>query len=208
MADTKKEILELLARQEWSAQGLAERLSMTPAGIRQHLSALEAQGWITHRKLGGEPNRPTYLYRLSEAGKATFPKRYDLLAASLVRTAKGDLGPEATLELVEHAGRDVASHVAPTGADRADDVHRALAYLDSVVACRGDISTEPSGALRVLLYQCPFQSVSREHPEVCPAFFRGLFGALLGNPSVACTPISQGLACCEVSIGPKDGSGG
>jgi predicted ArsR family transcriptional regulator len=201
VADTKQDIIELLAREELSAQGLSERLSMTPAGIRQHLVALEGQGLVIHRRLGGEPNRPTSLYRLSEAGKASFPKRYDLLAASMVRTAKGDLGAESTVRLLEHAGREVAAQVAPAGGDRADDALRALACLDPVLAERRDITADSSGALRVLLHHCPFQTVSKEHPEVCPAFFRGLFGALLGARSVSCTPVTQGLACCEIAVG-------
>jgi predicted ArsR family transcriptional regulator len=206
MPDTKQEILGLLARHEWSAQQLSDRLAMTPAGIRQHLATLEAQGLVTHRKQGGEPNRPTYLYRLSETGKATFPKRYDLLAATLVRTAKGDLGPDATLRLLEHTGSQVASHVTPTGTDLVTRTHDALTYLDSTVACRGDISTDSTGALRVVLYQCPFQAVSKEHPEVCPAFFRGFFGTLLGARSVSCTPVSHGQACCEISMESNEDS--
>jgi predicted ArsR family transcriptional regulator len=202
VTDVKREILEMLARQEWSAQGLSKRLAMTPVGIRQHLTALEDRGLVTHRKQGGQPNRPTHLYRLSEAGKAAFPKRYDLLAAALVRTAKADLGDDAALRLVEHAGIQEASHVATQGTDRATRAHEALAYLDRTVACRGDISTGANDVLRVTLYQCPFQSVSKEYPEVCPAFFRGFFGTLLGTRSVACTPVSDGLACCELSVEP------
>jgi len=200
VADIKKEIIEILARQESSAHGLSKRLGMTPVGIRQHLSALEDRGLVTHRKLGGQPNRPTHLYRLSEAGKATFLKRYDLLAAALVRTATEELGPDAALRLVEHAGIQVASEVATQSSDRATKAHDALAYLDPTVACRGDISVGPAGALRVVLYQCPFQSVSKEHPGVCPAFFRGFFGTLLGTRAVTCSPVSEGLACCALSV--------
>jgi len=190
----------MLARREWSAQGLAERLAITPVGIRQHLTALEDRGLVTHRKLAGQPNRPTHLYRLSEAGKATFIKRYDLLAAALVRTATEELGPDAALRLVEHAGIQVASEVATQSSDRATKAHDALVYLDPAVACRGDISTGPQGDLRVVLYQCPFQAVSKEHPGVCPAFFRGFFGTLLGTRRVGCTPVSDGFACCALSV--------
>ena len=199
MADTKEEILALLTREERSAQMLAEELKMTPAGIRQHLSALEAQGLITHRKQGGEPNRPTYLYRLSESGKAAFPRKYDLLAAELVRTAKGELGPDVAARLVEHAGRQVAERIDGSHGDPVSRAVEALAYLNSTTTCRGDVIADPDGTVRMTLYQCPFQSVSKEHPEVCPAFLGGLFKSLLGAKAVTCTPVAAGLACCQVS---------
>jgi DeoR family suf operon transcriptional repressor len=204
MPDTKEEILVLLMREEHSAARLADALKMTPAGIRQHLTALQAQGLIVHRKLGGEPNRPTYLYRLSESGKATFPRKYDLLAAELVRTAKGELGTEAAARLIEHAGQQVASRLAGSSGDAVTRAWEALAYLNATGTCRGDVIADPDGTLRMTLYQCPFQTVSTEHPEVCPAFFGGLFRSLLGAQAVTCTPVTEGLACCQVSASLKN----
>jgi DeoR family transcriptional regulator, suf operon transcriptional repressor len=205
MADTKQEILALLARQEWSAQGLAEQMGMTPAGVRQHVTALEAQGLVTHRKQGGEPNRPTLLYRLSEDGKEAFPKRYDLLARMLVQSVKEQVGPEGAMRLVERVGEKVAAEL-PAGHAADPKIHRreVLAALERELSWEGKIAEKPSGGIEITLYQCPFQSVSKQHPDVCPAFFGGLFRTLLEAGSVSCTPITDGpdagIACCRLEI--------
>jgi predicted ArsR family transcriptional regulator len=213
MADTKQEILGLLGHQERSAQDLAQHLAMTPAGVRQHLAALEAQGLIVHRKLGGEPNRPTYLYSLSEAGKATFPKAYALLTNMLLRRAKGELGTDETEKFVQRAGAEAAAGLENAGpraghpstgqpiaeqsvvgqSSLVERARAALAVLDETLPERCDFEPTPDG-VRITVYQCPIQAVAQQHPESCPAFFRGLLGAAL---QVRETP-REGVACCTI----------
>jgi DeoR family suf operon transcriptional repressor len=205
--DTKREILSLLARQECSAQGLAEQLGMTPAGVRQHVSSLEAQGLVIHRKQGGEPNRPTYLYRLSDEGKESFPRRYDLLARSLLQSMKEEVGVEPALRLVERVGAKVAAQLPPgQHADPRVRRREALALVERELAWQGKVAEDGAGGTTITLYQCPFQSVSKQHPDVCPAFFGGLLRTLLGAKPVTCTPVTDGpgagIACCQITIGP------
>jgi|SRR5579863_1092222 len=203
MADTKQDILGLLGHQERSAQDLAQHLAMTPAGVRQHLAALEAQGLIVHRKLGGEPNRPTYLYSLSEAGKATFPKAYALLTNMLLRSAKGELGTDETEKFVQRAGAEAAAGLGNAGqpsAGQSSLVQRAraaLAVLDETLPERCDFEPTPDG-VRITVYQCPIQAVAQQHPESCPAFFRGLLGAALQVREVTCETPREGVACCTI----------
>ena len=93
---TRLEILELLLRQELSSQSLAERLKVSPAAIRQHLSTLEALGLVERRKVVTQPSRPTYLYRVSPQGMRVFPKRYDLLLSEMLEILAERSGPEGT----------------------------------------------------------------------------------------------------------------
>lgn len=207
MTDTKSEILSLLTRQEWSVQDLAHRLSITGAAVRQHIAGLEAQGLVTHRKQGGEPNRPTFLYRLSEQGKEAFPKRYDLLAHVLLQSLEEEVGTEGASRALERAGEQVAADL-PSGrsADPAVRRRETLAALERELAWQGQWVEETNGELNLTLYLCPFQSVSKQHPEVCPAFFRGLFLELLQAGGVTCVPVTEGseagIACCRIRIDP------
>lgn len=204
MTDTKHEILALLARRESSVQGLALELGMTAAGVRQHMSALEAQGLVTYRKLGREPNRPTHLYRLSDAGKAALPKRYDLLAEALVEGVEAQQGPASLRGLLERAGAQLAARL-PTPAATAEPGLRrrqTLERLEHELGWRAEMTEDAAGALSITLFQCPFQSVSKRHPEVCPAFYAGLLGALFGPGQTTCTPVSEGIACCRIAFRP------
>jgi predicted ArsR family transcriptional regulator len=58
---TRLDILKYLLRQELSSQVLADKLGVSPAAIRQHLTTLEALRLVTRRKMVTQPSRPTYL---------------------------------------------------------------------------------------------------------------------------------------------------
>lgn len=62
-------------------------------GVRRHLMTLERDGLIQMQTQRQAAGRPTYVYRLTEAGFDTFPKSYDLLATQVldvVRATEGD----------------------------------------------------------------------------------------------------------------------
>lgn len=92
---TRRQILHLLRTQgSLTAQQLADELRITSMGVRRHLTTLERDGLIQMRSHRQPAGRPTYMYRLTEAGLETFPKSYDLLASQVlevVRATEGDV---------------------------------------------------------------------------------------------------------------------
>ncbi len=81
----RREILRLIRLHGGqTAQQLAAELNITSMGVRRYLMALERDGLVrvqTQRQAAG---RPTYVYRLTEAGYDTFPNNYHVLAAQLL----------------------------------------------------------------------------------------------------------------------------
>jgi DeoR family suf operon transcriptional repressor len=204
MTDTKQEILDLLTRQEFTVQELSGRLAMTVAGVRQHLTILEAQGRVSRRKQIDRPNRPTYLYRLSEAGKRALPRRYDLLADELLDAVKARFGEDVSRELIEQSAMRIAAQIPPgsRGIDPQARWREALGWLEREFAWHVVVDDNGEGVTGMTVHQCPFEAVSRRHPEVCPAFFTGLAHALLGRVAVRCDRLPENIACCRVQVGP------
>ena len=91
---TRRQILKLLRTDgNLTAQQLSEKLEITSVGVRRHLTTLERDGLIQMQSERRPAGRPTYVYRLTEAGYDTFPKSYDLLATQVldvVRATEGD----------------------------------------------------------------------------------------------------------------------
>ncbi len=91
---TRRQILQRLRTEgSLTAQQLAEKLEITSMGVRRHLMTLERDGLIQMQTQRQAAGRPTYVYRLTEAGFDTFPKSYDLLATQVldvVRATEGD----------------------------------------------------------------------------------------------------------------------
>src|SRR5262245_46680323 len=99
------DILELLLREELSSQQLSDRLGVSPAAVRQHLTTLEALGLVVRRKVVTQPGRPTYLYRVSPKGMRIFPKRYDTLLGQMIDVLSERQGAEAVEETIAAAAK-------------------------------------------------------------------------------------------------------
>jgi predicted ArsR family transcriptional regulator len=104
-----------------SAAALAERLGLTPAGVRRHLDHLLAEGALEareprvygHRSRG----RPAKVFALTDSGRDEFFQAYDDLAASALRFLSETAGEQAVstfahqlvAELEERYRSDVTS---------------------------------------------------------------------------------------------------
>ncbi len=205
---TKHELLEILVKQELSAQDLAERLVVSPTAVRQHLATLEALGLVTRRKLVTRPSRPTYLYRLSPKGREAFPKRYDLLLGDLVGVLLERYGTEGVDDIVRAAAARLAHRVRPRFDQDSPKERwgRLLDWIEEELAWQADVTEQPAGH-RVTIHHCPFQDVSRSHPAICSVFFATLIRALYGDVPVAASPTPTPSACCAFLVGAATAAG-
>src|SRR5688500_3501938 len=85
LPETRREMLVFLKRNgEASTESLSGVTGITPSGARQHLTALEQDGFITHRNDRDGRGRPRKIYRLTPAGDALFPRAYVELTNELL----------------------------------------------------------------------------------------------------------------------------
>ncbi len=85
LPDGRRRIVSALKRQgELDAEAIAQTVKMTPSGVRQHMAALTRDDVVTFRTEAAGPGRPRYLYRLTDAGDALFPRRYADLTNELL----------------------------------------------------------------------------------------------------------------------------
>jgi len=196
------EILELLLRRELSSQMLAERLGVTPAAIRQHLTTLEALGLVARRKVVTQPSRPTYLYRISPQGMRVFPKRYDLLLTQLIEVLTERQGPDGAGAIIEAAARRMAERVPArvTVADRQARWQRLLEWLEAEFSWQADVADEAGEARRLTIHQCPFQDLSKTQPDVCGLFFGTLIRSVCGDLRVDHAGAAAVPACCAFVV--------
>ena len=97
LPEARRTILRTLKRcGEARAEELAATLEVTASAMRQHLTALEAEGLVTHHQLKGSPGRPKHVYHLTAAAEGLFPKAYGELTTELL-----DYVQEADPALVE-----------------------------------------------------------------------------------------------------------
>lgn len=181
MQATRKDILDMLRRDgAATVKQIGSRLSLTPTGIRQHLTVLERDGLVISHEERGHVGRPSLSYSLTPEGHALYPKKYDDLANLLIDEARRVLGPQAAADLI----KSVAARFAEPYAGRVEGkpVAERMEIVAQILEERGNIvSASPEGeSPAICKHTCEYWNVAQQNSIICALdveFVRQLVGA-------------------------------
>ncbi|MEL4504069.1 metalloregulator ArsR/SmtB family transcription factor [Luteococcus sp. H138] len=186
-----------------TAAELGERLNLTPAAIRRHLTVLTEQGHIEPREqrvYGARGRgRPAKVFALTDSGRSTFYQAYDELAIAALRQLVRAVGPSAISALAEQRVADVEAafhriRIEQPEATAAEVLAQAL-NTDGYVA-----SVKPATLGEQLCqHHCPVAHVAEEFPQLCEAE-TALFSRLLGSHVQRLATIAHGDGICTTNI--------
>jgi predicted ArsR family transcriptional regulator len=165
---TRQEIMAAIKVQgPMTADELASLHGISPVAVRQHVRALEGEGFIRTEVERRGLGRPVHRYSLTAEGDETFPRQYDRLAISLldeVRSLYGDGGVEkllvarrkreAAVLRARLAGMPTRERIAALVEAQNSTGHMARVYE------RGD-------EIVFREYNCPICRVAKGHPAAC-----------------------------------------
>lgn len=190
-----------------TAAELAERLDLTAAAIRRHLTVLCDAGHLVARdqRVYGARGRgrPAKVFVLTDAGRETFHHAYDDLAIQALRFLRAEGGTQAVNAFAEQVMEEVRRRF--TADASTGSVNRAYTSpadaLAEVLNEQGYVaSLEPvASGTQLCQYHCPVAHVAREFPELCDAETR-LFSELLGSHVQRLATIAHGDGVCTTHI--------
>ncbi len=179
MHETRRRIVELLrVRDGLAVEELARLLRVTRTAVTSHLSALQADGYVTRRGLRAGRRRPSVVYVLTPAADGLFPKTYDEFAASMLaelrRAGPGELSALLRKVSDRWIAQDLPKVEGLRGAQRLNQARQ-------ILTDRGFLPVlERAGGGYVLReHNCPVMRLASEHAEVCDMVHRwmeALFG--------------------------------
>ena len=167
-SSTRRAILLTIKKQgEARAEELATILAITPSAIRQHLTALLAEGLVAIREQRGSAGRPKHVYSVTAAAEELFPKTYGELTCELLDYAAAE-GPGTVERLFERRRRrrvvDAEARLAGKSFDdRVAELAKILdedGYLADTV--RGD-----DGEWRIVEHNCAILEVAFRYGQAC-----------------------------------------
>lgn len=192
-------LLHLKRAQRLTARELAGRLGVSLNAARHHLKELEAEGLIEYEREHRGVGAPAFAYRLSAAGEALFPRRYqETLTALLEHMVERDGRPAAVALLESYFDsltrrlRTELAHSTP--AERLQAIGRVLSeegYM-AEVASLGDRGT-------LTEHNCAIPAVAERFPEVCAAEARFL-AEVLGAEVDRREHMLSGCSACEYHV--------
>lgn len=178
---TRRQILGLLKRRgELTATKLAEVIGITSMGVRQHLSALERDGFVATALVRQKRGRPTHVYRLTDAAEEFFPVRYGQVTVELLDhlvqidgPAKVDQLFARRMDTLERAykrtmnDRDLVSKVVELARIRDDEGYMA------------EVEHAADEEYMLVEHHCPIYEIAKRYPQACQ-YELELFSRTLG----------------------------
>jgi len=205
LPETRRTILRTLKRcGEARAEELAALLEVTASAMRQHLTALEAEGLVTHHQLKGSPGRPKHVFHLTAAADGLFPKAYGELTTELL-----DYVQEADPALVEsifakrRQRRIEGARARLQGkpfADRVEELGRILdedGYLAEVEPL------EDGSGFRITEHNCAILSVASKYGLACSSELEFIRAALPDADIDRVKHMMAGAYVCAYEVRPK-----
>ncbi|MDN6618544.1 MAG: ArsR family transcriptional regulator [Corynebacterium variabile] len=186
-----------------TAAQLADRLGLTPAAVRRHLSALGESGQIASREqrvFGSRGRgRPSRVFFLTDSGRADYYTAYDELAIAALKQLAAAAGPDALAAVAQARVDDIEAKYRELRAARPDQ-DPAQTLAESLSADGYVASLEPAVAGRqICQHNCPVAEVAKVFPELCEVETR-LFSELLGSNVQRLATIAHGDGVCTTHV--------
>ena len=177
---SRNRILDLLLRSEEpvGVQAVSAALGVSRNAAHQHIVALEREGLIERAAVIRTRGRPSQGYRLSPAGKATFPRQYALLARQMLGELARHLGPEELRATLQRIGLSLADSLrGEMGSDPEDNIQRIAGLMRELGYESRTIEGE--GGLEIEAHNCVFHDLAMADQGICEvdlALLRSLSG--------------------------------
>lgn len=183
---------------------LAERLKLTPAGIRRHLDTLIAEGLLEerepHSRSARTRGRPSKVFVMSDKGRERFEHSYDDLAVSALKYLAAHGGEH----LVSGFARQRAEEMIRLGSARIKSggtQRERSKQLAKFLSDEGYAASSHSHGIGVELCQhhCPIAHVAAEFPQLCEEETKA-FSSMLGSHVQRLATIAHGDGVCTTFI--------
>jgi predicted ArsR family transcriptional regulator len=163
------------------AAALARRIGVTTVAVRQHLSAMLAEGLVAYEDVPGGVGRPRRIWRVTAAADGRFPDSHAELAVGVIDSVRTAFGPKGMERLLaERTRRQVAAYRARIPPHT--PLERKVAELARIRREEGYMAEwgrEADGSLRLVENHCPICSAARACVGLCDgelALFREVLG--------------------------------
>ncbi|MFL5815481.1 MAG: helix-turn-helix transcriptional regulator [Bdellovibrionia bacterium] len=173
-AERQQDLLKLLLKKKQGLQSdeIAAGLKISRPALRQHLVALERQGYVERGELLVTGGRPSQTYRLTRKGLDLFPKQYSWYSEAHLENLKKELGSAGLRDEMERLGREIGMDVAAkvSGENLKARVEQVASLMNDLAYQAETTLTgkELPGAPPVIeASNCVFHTLASKYSEIC-----------------------------------------
>ncbi|MGI8644232.1 MAG: helix-turn-helix transcriptional regulator [Thermomicrobiales bacterium] len=192
LPESRRLILELLKKSgEAAAETIATGVGMTASGARQHLTGLERDGLVAHRRERTGPGRPRHWFHLTDAGDVLFPRNYVDLTNELLEYV-ADEDPALLNRIFDKRAQRRLQRAQSRTADQ--DFPARVAEVARILDEDGylaDFTFQDDGSFLITEYNCAVLGVALKYRHACSSELEFLQAAL---PEAEVTRVAHRIA--------------
>ncbi len=147
---------------------LEEVLGVTTTAVRQHLQALQADGYVERKTVHAGVGRPHHAYSITPKAHELFACHCDDLALTLLEEVFALEGKERAAELLDRVGSRLARRYA--NSVKSDVLQERVEQLAVALYARGvltDVKVQEDNTIVLHTYNCPYHELAQEHRDIC-----------------------------------------
>jgi predicted ArsR family transcriptional regulator len=147
---------------------LEELLGVTTTAVRQHLVALQADGYIVRQRVHAGVGRPHHTYSITAKAHELFACHCDDLALTLLEEVFALEGKERAALLLGRVGNRLAQRYA--NSVRSNVLQERVEQLAEALYTRGvltDVQVQDDETFVLHTYNCPYHELAQEHRDIC-----------------------------------------
>jgi DeoR family transcriptional regulator, suf operon transcriptional repressor len=195
------QIIEYMQRKgSATIKELEQLLGITTTAVRQHLTTLQAEGYIERRAVHDGVGRPHHTYAVADKAREIFACNCDDLALTLLQEVFALEGKEKATLLLDRVGQRLAQRYAPSV--RSTLLQERVAEVADVLYRQGvltDVAKPDDNTIILKTYNCPYHELAQEHREICE-MDEGMMRTLLGSEVNLSNCIMDGHGSCSFVV--------
>lgn len=162
-------IIEFLKRNSSATiKDLEDLLGVTTTAVRQHLNALQADGYVERQRVHAGVGRPHHAYSITDKAHELFACHCDDLALTLLEEVFALEGRDRAALLLGRVGNRLAQRYA--NSVRSNVLQERVEQLAEALYLRGvltDVKMQDEETFILHTYNCPFHELAQEHRDIC-----------------------------------------
>jgi predicted ArsR family transcriptional regulator len=188
-----------------TAVALAEKLDITPAGIRRHLDSLIAEGVLTSREpyqssASRSRGRPSKVFLMTDEGREKFEHSYDDLAVAALKFMASKNGSHLVDEFAQTRAADFERKGQPIKNSNKSLLEKSKMLAKLLTKEGYSATTDKMGnGEEICQHHCPIAHVASEFPQLCEAETEA-FSKILGTHVQRLATIADGDGVCTTFV--------
>lgn len=201
------QIVEYLQRHgSATIKELEQVLGVTATAVRQHLAALQADGYVDRTTVNTGVGRPHYVYVVTDEVRKLFDCRCEDLALTMLEEMFEMVGPENVSVLLQRVSQRLADRYA--GSVKSPILRQRVEEMAAALGKQGiltDVVATGEDQVMIKTYNCPYHELAQEHRQICD-MDQEMMQQVLGSDVALSACIMDGAGGCTfvVSLDGED----